>query len=188
MDPLRLSVQSPSRPKRSRRVRGEFSIPEALARADEILAGPCAGHSRRVPGRGELVARFVLPLELAQPQNRTRHGQQWALASLKTKVFRMLWVQHPRVRATPLQGRPMLRLVRFSTVEPDAFADWGKMAVDCLCVPRLPKQPGGRQKVGLGLLQDDAPRFVEVVSWWEKAKQGQGLALIEVWDGIEVGR
>lgn len=183
MDPLRLSVQRPPRSTKPRRAKPDFSIPVALERADRIMGGPHAGHTPRIEGRGALVHRFVLPLELAQPQNRTRQGQQWALASLKAKVFKMLWLQHPTVRPEPLPGRPMVRLVRFSTVEPDALADWGKMAVDCLCLPRPPKVPGGRKKLGLGLLRDDAPRFVEIVTWWEKAKQGEGLALIEVWTG-----
>ena len=184
MEPIRLT--SPSVKRRSAKGRdpiAAFSIREALRRADLILESPCQGHLPRVAGRGSLVHRFVLPLAL-MPTTNNRFGQKaWALAAMKDRVFRMMHLQHPRIRPEPLQGRPLVRLVRFSTTEPDAFADWAKMAVDCLCVPRQPKRPGGRRKLGLGFLQDDAPRFVEIASWWERAKQGEGLVLIEVWTG-----
>lgn len=162
----------------------EFSIPKALARADEILAGPCAGHLPRVPGRGELVARFALPLELLPPTNARFHQKAWALGALKEKVFRIMWIQHSSIRKEPLPGRPFVRAVRFSTVEPDALADWAKMAIDCLCMPRPPKLPGGRSKKGLGLLRDDAPKFVNIAQpWWERARQREGFCLLEVWTG-----
>jgi hypothetical protein len=161
-----------------------FSVPSAIKRADEILAGPCAGHLPRVAGRGERIARFVLPLELLPTTNRTRGAQPWVLGALKEKVFKLMWLQHPSIRATPLPGRPQIRAVRFSTSEPDALADWPKIAIDCLAVPRPPKKLGGRSKKGLGLIRDDAPRFVDIAQpWWERARQREGLALIEVWSG-----
>lgn len=160
-----------------------FSVPKALQRADQIMAGPAFGHLARVAGRGELVARFALPLELAAPTNRRAHQKAWALGAMKEKVFRLMWIQHPQIRKEPLHGKPMVRCIRFSTTEPDALADWAKMAVDCLCMPRAPKKLGGRAKKGLGLIFDDAPKYVEIATWWEKARAGEGLALIEVWSG-----
>lgn len=161
----------------------DFSVPRALARADEILAGPCAGHLPRIPGRGELVVRFCLPLHLVQPQNRTRGGQAWALGKLKNDVFRMLWIQHPSIRAKPLPGRPFIRAVRFSVRESDQLSDGFKIPLDMLCIPKPAKSLGGRSKKGLGLLVDDAPKYVQIASWWERAPISQGLGLLEVWTG-----
>ncbi len=181
-EPLRLVLLREPKPRRSGPA--PFSVPSALKRADEILAGPCAGHLPRVAGRGERIARFVLPLELLPPTNRRFHQKAWALGALKEKVFRLMWIQHPSIRKEPLPGRPQIRAVRFSTTEPDALADWAKMAIDCLCVPRPPKKPGGRAKKGLGLIRDDAPKFVDIASpWWERARMREGFCLIEVWGG-----
>jgi len=184
--PLRLTPPAPR--KKRKRVPDsqkivDFSIPAALRRADEIMTGPCRGHLPRVPGRGELVQRFALPLQLAAPTNRRHLQQPWALAALKAKVFRIMVIQHPEIRRAPLPGRPLVRAIRFSSTEPDALADWAKMAIDCLAMPRQPRKPGGRKKLGLGLIQDDAPRFVEIASWWEYARPGEGFAVLEVWGG-----
>lgn len=180
-EPPRLVLVRPPKPKCAPK---EFSVPDALARADEILSAPCAGHLPRVPGRGELVARFVLPLDLCQPQNATRHAPVFALAATKEKIWRLLWVQAGcQIRPVPLTGRPQIRAIRFSVKEPDQMNDGFKVAIDQLCVPRAPKQPGGRKKKGLGFLQDDAPRFVRIDTWWEKSRQGYGLGLLEVWTG-----
>lgn len=160
-----------------------FSIPEALARADAIFEGPCQGHIPRVAGKGELVQRFVLPLELLQRQNATRRPQPGLLARTKEQVFRMMFVQCGGVQAHPLPGRPLVLCARFSSAEPDAFADSFKMAVDCLCVPRQPKKPGGRKKLGLGFLVDDAPKFAEVHQWWERARVREGFGMISIWTG-----
>lgn len=199
-EPLRLSVQHPARGKRKKPAK-EFSIPGALALADQVLAGPCAYHLPRVPGRGVLLQRFVLPLDLCKTtnallsmmQNRPKPGKRaftGAMQSkaLEQKVYRMMWTQHPNVRNAPLTGRPMLRIIRFSSVESDEGADGMKLARDLLRIPRAPawsdrhrKICGGRK--GFGFLVDDAPRFVETVRWGEKVKPGQGFGLLEIWTG-----
>lgn len=74
----------------------------------------------------------------------------------------------------PLPGRPQVLCCRLSSAEPDAYADWAKMAVDLLCVP------AGRRKEGIGYLRDDRPRDTEVVQWWEPAKPKAGFVYIEV--------
>lgn len=199
-DPLRLQVQHPTARKR-RKAPAEFSIPGALALADEIFAGPCAGFLPRVPGRGALVQRFVLPLDLCKTtnallsmmQSRPKEGKRaftpaMQSKALEEKVFRMMWLQHPNVRNAPLPGRPMLRIVRFSSVEPDDAADGMKLARDLLRIPRPPawsnrhsKICGGRK--GFGFLIDDAPRFVDTARWWEKTPPGKGFGLLEIWTG-----
>jgi hypothetical protein len=167
-------------------LKASFSPRAALARADEILAQPCAGTLPRVEGVGILVARFVFTLELCSPENRHSHGRNWAHAARKDKLWALMRLQHPAIRPVALLGRPMVRCVRFSIVEPDVAAEGFKTAIDFLCIPKPPKKPGGRYKRGLGFLVDDAPKFVERVSWWERAPRGQGFALLEVWTGPAV--
>lgn len=197
---LRLSVQRPPA-KRRRKGPAEFNIPAALARADEIFAGPCAGYLPRAPGRGELVQRFVLPLELckttnallsmmqSRPKDPNRRFTPAAQAkALEKKVFDKMWLQHPHVRPEPLGGRPMLRIVRFSSVEPDDGADGMKLARDLLRVPVAPSWSNRHRKIcggrkGFGFIVDDAPRFVSTARWWEKVPPGKGFGLLEIWTG-----
>lgn len=198
-EPLRLSVQHPAR--KRRKPAKEFSIPGALALADQIFAGPCAYHLPRVPGRGRLVHRFVLALDLCKTTNalismmqaKPKTGKQKFTPAMKSKaleekVYRMMWLQHPNVRNAPLPGRPMLRIVRFSSVESDEGADGMKLARDLLRIPRAPAWSdrhrricGGRK--GFGFLIDDAPRFVETVRWGEKVAPGKGFGMLEIWTG-----
>ncbi len=179
--PLRLEVQD-AEPRRRRKAPAPFSVPDCLRRADETLAGPCAGHMPRVAGRGVRLHRFILPLELAQTTNARFHQKAWALATQKQRVFDFMFRQHPFIRPAPLPGRPQILCVRFSVKEPDALNDAAKMAIDCLTMPRPPKRAGGRKKLGLGLIQDDAPRYVEIApAWWERAGQRCGFQLLEVW-------
>lgn len=150
-------------------------IADALNRADAILAAPAPKHVERATPKGHLVARFALPLALVQPQNRrTREGeaQPWKLARAKKEIGLAMWIQH-RPRRTPLKGRPFVRCVRFSSVEPDRFNDGFKFGIDKLCV--------GKNR--LGFIVDDRPRLCEVVQEWAFAPPTKGFALIEVWTG-----
>lgn len=122
------------------------------------------------------MARCVLPLELCRPQNRTRHGQAWALAKLKQSLFLSMLPQLGR-RQEPLPGRPQVRCVRFSSVEPDRFADWAKHAVDVLCVPTA------RARNRLGWIRDDRPSDADIDQRWEPAPKGQGFVYIEIRGG-----
>jgi hypothetical protein len=201
-EPLRLSIQHATSPKKRRRGPVDFDVPGALELADATFAGPCAGHMPRVEGRGTLLQRFVLPLDLCKTtnqllsmmQSRPRAGGARAFnparqaKALEEKVYRMMWVQFPTPRAEPLQGRPMLRMVRFSSVEPDDGADGLKLARDLLRPPKPPKlnprtgKVGGGRK-GFGFIVDDAPRFIETVRWWERVPPGKGFGLLEIWSG-----
>lgn len=155
-----------------------FSVPDALRRADEILSRPPEWPwVERIPPRGELVFRAVLPLELCQPQN--RKGQAWLGAAQREQCYRLLARQARTLRfPEPLSGRPFVRAIRFSCVPTDAYADSFKLAIDRLCAPR-----STRDKCRLGLIHDDSPRYADVRQWGEKAPRGQGLGLIEVWTG-----
>lgn len=148
-----------------------------IFQADALLAAPppLARIVRPEPC-GAVLARAVLPLDLCQPQNRTRHGQSWALAKIKSQVAHALLAQIGRLRE-PLPGRPQVLCVRFSSVEPDAYSDWAKHAVDSLCVPK------GRARNRLGWLCDDSPGAIDLHQWWEPAPAGQGFVYIRILEG-----
>lgn len=146
-------------------------IADCLNRADAVLAAPPAkSHIRRVKPKGQLVARFVLPLELCPTTNFTRHGKPWALAKLKKQIGLLLFIQH-RPRKAPLPGRPFVRCIRFSSSAPDAYNDGFKAAIDRLC----------SGKNALGFLRDDRPSDAEVWQGWEYAAPGRGFGLVEVY-------
>lgn len=154
-------------------------IAEALARADEILSAPPAKpHLVRVTPVGKLVQRFAVPLELLPTSNSTRHQKPWLLAQMKERLGALMFAQSGGKRREILPGRPMVRCIRFSTVEPDKYSDGFKLAVDKLCV----------QKNGLGFIRDDRPMDVDLHQAWEYAPKGKGFGLIEVWTGAEAAR
>lgn len=149
-------------------------IADALNRADTILAAPPArDHLVRTKPVGFLVQRFVLPLELCLPQNRTRHGSAWMLGKVKEQLGLLMFAQARGGRSKPLDGRPYVRCVRFSSSEPDKYNDGFKAAVDRLTAKRD----------GLGYLRDDRPSDCEVDQSWEYAPPKQGFGLVEVWTG-----
>jgi hypothetical protein len=80
-------------------------------------------------------------------------------------------------------GRPLLRAIRFSSVEPDSTAAWWKVPCDVLLPTRTRR---GRTVAGIGLLRDDRPSALEVRAWWESVPRGEGFALIEIWSGEDV--
>ena len=152
-----------------------FDAFDALVTSLEILSRPPAkAHITRTPGKGRCLLRLALPLELCPTTNGTRHGAPWKLAMLKSGLLTVMLVQLRGQRcASPLPGRPMLRCIRFSSSEPDAFSDGFKMAIDRLIV--------GKNRIGY--LRDDRPSDCEVVQWWEYAPPGKGFAVLEIWSG-----
>jgi len=162
-------------------------IPALLRAADAQLALPAHELSERVDGRGECVARFVLRLDQCKdPANQRRHTDKaaaWMLAKSKAEIYEWMSRQHAR-RAEPLSGRPMVRCIRFSAKSPDRLTQWSKVPVDRLLPPRTRTWKGERKVVpGLNFIQDDSPKFVHVVQFWEPAPVGKGFAVIECWSG-----
>jgi hypothetical protein len=153
-----------------------FNWRARLAEAQASLAlPPTIAHIERPAPRGEVVARFVLPLELCQPFNRlSRAGTAsagFALGKLKTGAYTLMLVQlGGKLPQTPLEGRPQILCCRFSSKETDAETGWCKNPVDRLRIG----------KNGLGFIVDDAPRFVEVRAWWESAKAKEGFVYLEI--------
>lgn len=166
-------------PPRRRIEPAAFSVRASLAFAEAALARPPAHPSVERPVlRGELVARFVLPLRLCPPTNRTRGRASWAQAQTKAEAWKMLLAQARfRVREEPLPGRPQVICVRFSPVESDPNSDWAKIPIDLLCIPK------GRQKHGLGFLPGDKWSEAETRQRWEPAPRGQGCCYFEVRSG-----
>lgn len=156
-----------------------FDRDAALTLALGVLSRPPAlARIRRPVPRGELVQRFVLPLELCPTTNRTRHSRPGQHEPVKRALLALLQQQARRFRAeAPLPGRPQVLCLRLSATEPDKYSDWAKMAVDALCVP------AGRRKEGLGYLRDDRPKDADVHQWWERAPRGSGCVYLEVRTG-----
>lgn len=144
-------------------------VQDCVLRAREILAAPPARpHLQRVEPVGDLVAHFVLPLSLIQSSNPSRRKQNWQHA--KTKAALQVLMRSQFVpRSEPLPGRPMVRCIRFSSFEPDRYADTFKVAVDRL--------------VDLKLIEDDKPALCDLHQLWEYAPPKQGFGLIEVFTG-----
>ena len=181
-----------------------------LAFADSVLAQPPA-HPwiERHPGRGRLVLRFALPLDLLRTEDcGRRFARVWRITRQRSAVLaamagqmcdqlrsadgstiaRLGWCKHGRgvipTWPEPLPGRPMVRAIRFSSVAPDACSGWQKLGIDCLLMPRI---HAGHQTAALGVLRDDRPAVLEVREWHEEAPRGGGGCVIEVWSGEEIG-
>lgn len=125
---------------------------------------------KRPKRRGELVARFALPLELCPTTNSTRHADGRVLGRLKKALGEMMFAQHGGRAQGPLDGRPQVICRRFSSVETDPYSDWAKFAVDKLMV--------GKNR--LGLIRDDKGSDIELHQVWEPAPPGEGFVIIEV--------
>lgn len=163
-----------------------FSIGAAFARAEWILSAPPAfPHIVRAAAAGRRLHRFVLPLELCKPQNRKRFAPSWELGETREAILQLLAIQlRHRLPEAPLSGRPIVQCVRFSSREPDAFADSFKMAIDCLCPPRTRQHKGFPRRIpGVGLIVDDSPGVCDVRQRWEFVPADKGFGLIDVYSG-----
>lgn len=125
---------------------------------------------------GICMHRFFLPIQLCQRQDARLKVVGWKAAKMKRDVTGYL-----RMQCAPLDhhlpGRPLVRCIRFSSVEPDKYSDWAKLAIDCLCAPNK------RSPNRLNIIKDDAPKYAEIEQIWRKAKPGQGFVVIEIWSG-----
>jgi hypothetical protein len=157
----------------------------------------------RIEPAGKLAFRACLPLDLCQPRNRLRKEQVWQAAVARKRVLGELGIQcftwncaHPGRLLIPLTGRPIVNCIRYSTLEPDSTAGWGKLVVDCLQQGGTRKSTktityrGVKKKVtiskpytGLGIIRSDRPSDCDVNEWWEPAPRGQVGCVFEVWTG-----
>lgn len=165
-----------SRLGRNRLAGVSFDWRAAMNDARERLSQPAPlDRIQRPARRGELVQSFALPLEFCLGTNRTRHSRPGQHADLKKSILALLQVQCRIYRArSPLPGIPLVLCTRFSSTEPDRYADWAKMPIDLLCLPTK------RRPEGLGFLRDDRPKDAEVHQWWEPAPRGNGFVYLEI--------
>ena len=148
-----------------------------LSSAGDVLrCKPKFDHIVRPRFIGNVVASFVLPLDLCKPQNTKRGAPGWLAKATRLKIAKSMFAQCSP-RKNPLPGRPQVLCLRLSSSEPDKYADWCKTAIDTLCAPNK------RCKERLNIIHDDAPRFADVHCWWEPAKRGEGFVYIEVRTG-----
>ncbi len=183
------------KPRKAKAPKPQFDRDRALVFARDALSRPPADpYAERVPMTGELVCEFVLPLGLCKPQNRKGKGRGERFAHMGTirKLHKKMGDDLPVILPNwqmrfPLKGRPQVRCIRFSSVQPDNFADWGKLAIDRLCVhvPRLVKGKPDRN-TKLGIIQGDKPREADVSQKWEPAPAGKGFVYIAVSTGEPV--
>lgn len=189
-------LRTKSAPRRPRKLKPPFDAAAALAMVLNIRSRPPANERvKRVEPVGSLVARWILPLDLAPTGNVYSERGKRALGGIKDRCRKEMLRQIGGVRPdTPLPGRPMVIVTRFSSSEPDVTAAHSKVPVDALCIdspkrpekmpehiwaqirPKLPRKK-------LGYLVDDAPKFADVRECWEPVAPGKGCVVIELWTG-----
>ena len=179
----------------------------AIAYAHETLAKPPRHpYTERHEPKGEIVARFVLPLELCHPQNTSqRHRPGWAHAKDRSALLEAMVSQlgrhhrhldldylvvggrgHIQLRS-PLPGRPMVRAIRFSVNDCDDSANWAKQAIDLLQPTKSRVVKGVRRTApGLNIISGDDRKRCEQRAWGECAPRNKGFCLVEVWTGQEL--
>jgi hypothetical protein len=165
---------------RTRSPRPPFSIADCLRHADETLANPQRWpYVRRIEPVGELVARFVVPLAYCLTSNQRMRGgikQRYLEADLKRRCYEFMRMQNGgRNAERPLDGRPQLICIRFSSRLIDATSDWTKLPADRLLIG----------KHGLGFLVDDSPRYLDIGVSQEFASPGRGFGLMSLFRGAE---
>jgi hypothetical protein len=121
--------------------------------------------------------------------------ESWARARFKKAALAVMVAQSGgRWAPSPLPGRPTVRALRLSSVEPDRDSGWPKVPVDRLCIGKRKRPRNVRPDVwralvaqmppvGLGWLRDDRPSALDLRAWWEPAPPGEGLVYLELWTG-----
>jgi len=168
------------------------SIAACLDHADRTLAGPPRKvWIERVPGVGEMLARFVVqPLDLCKTTNQLERLPRWQKGKVAREIEEYIAPQlvHLRSGRLPLLGRPMIRAIRFSSREPDRTTDWSKIPIDVLSVRNARQRArqratSGRRAQGLGIIVDDRPACLDLRTWWEYAPAGRAFGYFEIWTG-----
>lgn len=154
---------------RAKKFKKKRSDADMFAQASEWASGAPSTGDR------ELVARFVLPLDLAPTLNRFAELQSYQRGKLKSQALRLMAQQAPSAPPEPLSGRPLVRIVRFSPTQPDADSGWPKVPVD-----RLTPKHGG-----LGFIADDKPSLLQLEPHWAKCAPGKSMVYLEVWTAKE---
>jgi len=145
--------------------------PGRVMTASEMLAAADAAELP-IEASGILVVRWVLPLHLCPGINRYAEMSPRSRQGLKLEVAQRMFVQIHR-RAKPLAGKAFLRAVRFSSRASDHDSAWTKVAVDRLLT---------KNKLGLGFLIDDGPKYLDISAACAPAKRGHGFCYFDLWE------
>jgi hypothetical protein len=187
---------APAAAKKARKPPQAFDIVLAWAMARATLSAPPAHErvQRREP-EGRFVAGWVLPLDMVPGVNSLNGRTGWQKGAARTRCIKEMLRQVGGVRPTaPLSERPFVRVIRFSSVEPDGDNAFSKLPLDALLVDK-PKRPKGMDEKVWALLKpklkpkklcylvDDSPKHIDLFVGWEPAPPGRGCVLVEVWTG-----
>jgi len=116
------------------------------------------------------LADFTLPLHCAPLQN-TLLRMHWSKRrKIKQEAMTRMLASGGR-RKSPVDGRPMVRVIRRSTQRPDGDSGYGaKLPLDCL--------------KDLGWIRDDSDDAIDLTFSWKAAKRGEGRLVVEVWSEV----
>lgn len=194
-----------------------FDAARCLSLADQALSAPPREFVERVSPKGKLVLRFALPARLCRPQNtEDRHRAVWAFVKDRSELLTLMSTQlrqqgdsvrwrmvlrpdgkvHTEMES-PLEGRPMIRAIRFTGYATDSNCNFAKQAIDLLMPTRVSNRrprvkgkaiPGSATKSvttwGLGVIRGDHLSAVDQRQWWEfLTRKEEGFVVIEVWTG-----
>lgn len=186
-------------PKKPKAPKPPFDPAAALRFAWETLElPPTKPHIVRPPAPvSKLVGMWALPLELCVGVNVLAELPHWKKGQLKAAIEALMIAQSGGKRASAtLPGRPVARVIRFSSVESDKDNGFSKLPIDRLCVGRLirPQKVSEElwermkptlQPPGLWFLRDDKPSALDLRAWWEPAPPGKGCVYVELYEDPE---
>lgn len=143
-----------------------------------LSAPPKWPHIERHTATGTAVFTGFAPLELCPPYDRIKREPGWAIAKRQKQLLLILLSQNSmRTRDECLPGRPVVHCVRFSAVEADDRSLWEKSPVDALIKSW---SRGKRTHHGLGFIEDDKNKQVQLKVWCEYAPPKKGFVMISV--------
>lgn len=114
---------------------------------------------------------FVIPLEWCLTTNELQR-KHWSIqAKIKDNILDMVKIQLGKLKCDkPLDGRPIVELVRFSKTQPDQFSDWPKLPIDALRVSKRwqtrASKSGYAEIKGVGMIHDDSPKCIDARKEW----------------------
>lgn len=144
-------------------------------------------HIVRAMPRGRLVQRFVLPLEWCPTMNvllrrhfRTKKGFHDRIYN--TMLNQVDWKKPKKV----LEGRPLVRFVRFGLKPPDRDSSWTKVPLDVLVPSHMiaaTKKRAAKLKPCMGYIEDDNPQAIDLQAWWEPSDMEHQHVYCDIWTG-----
>jgi hypothetical protein len=121
-----------------------------------------------------LMFSVVVPAEWCPPGNK-RDSLNWQdVHRMKERLRKVMKDQLVTKYSSPLPGRPIVHLIRFTPRRVDPRSNWDKFPVDMLTpyreVPVKDKRP--RRFGCLGIIADDSGDHIDLRAEWRKSKLG----------------